>query len=170
MNEEWSDIPGYEGRYQVSDQGRVKSFYRSPGGKIMKQFLSASTTRPNPPKYQRIGLRLDGKYKSRFVHRLVAMAFLNVHEGEMVDHINGDPLDNRLSNLRKCTLSQNMYNSKKATGKTSPYKGVTFHKGRKKWQAQIDSRYLGLFESPEDAHKAYCREAAYVAGEFARTS
>lgn len=90
--------------------------------------------------------------------------------GEHIDHINGNPLDNRRENLRVCTHSQNMMNKRKHHRKSSQYKGVYWHKGAGKWMASVgrENRYLGLFTSEKDAAAAYDKAAAERYGEFAR--
>jgi hypothetical protein len=86
-----------------------------------------------------------------------------------VDHVNGDGLDNRRSNLRLATASQNAANSGKRS-KTSPYKGV--YRNGKNWGAQItingSNKYLGTYPSPELAAAAYNAVATHLFGEFAR--
>lgn len=77
---------------------------------------------------------------------------LNAKKGDIVDHINGNGLDNRKINLRFCTHSQNMMNQKRNTDV-----GVSFHKGTSKWQAYIGFNkkriYLGVFVNKKDAIK-----------------
>jgi hypothetical protein len=99
-------------------------------------------------------------------------------EGPEVDHINGDGLDNRRSNLRPCTRSQNMANRGRQRNNTSGYKGVS--RSGRKWCARIyapnpnggrsRALTLGRFDSPEEAHAAYCEAAKRLHGEFARTA
>lgn len=88
-----------------------------------------------------------------------------------VDHKNGNPLDNRKENLRLCTARQNSCNRKKFTRNKSGYKGVSWHKSDKKWQARIGLGgkvlYLGNFDCPEKAYAAYCAAAQVAHGEFA---
>jgi|LGOV01.1.fsa_nt_gb hypothetical protein len=92
-------------------------------------------------------------------------------EGKVVDHINGNPLDNRRENLRHCTHGQNMMNSKSVAG-FSRYKGVYFRKDRNKWRAVIVANghrsHLGLYETEEDAALAYNEAAKRLHGEYAR--
>lgn len=102
--------------------------------------------------------------KQQRLSRLVTGA----SEGMVVDHINHDILDNRCSNLRVCTYAQNSANAKPRKG-TSGFKGVS--KLRAKWQANICHRgkveYLGVFDSPEDAARAYNVRAVELRGDFA---
>lgn len=103
------------------------------------------------------------------IHRIV----FYIHHGympEKIDHINGDKADNRIENLRECTNSENLCNTGMYCTNTSGYKGVTFHKGTKKWAAQIQHesrrKHIGLFDDPKSAHDAYCREARKLHGSF----
>jgi len=104
-----------------------------------------------------------------FMHRVVCGGPPDRH----VDHRNSNGLDNRRANLRVATVTQNCANSKRPSSARSPYKGVTqLPSGR--WQAQITANrrchYLGLYDTPEAAHAAYCKAAAELHGEFARTA
>ena len=113
VTEVWADVRGYEGKYQVSTLGRVKSvarFRRTKRGgqtwmpeRIMKPHVKTRKNRTLP--YAEIGLRngesRDVRGKAFLVHRLVADAFIKQLEpGEQVDHINGVHDDNRVENLR----------------------------------------------------------------------
>lgn len=93
-------------------------------------------------------------------------------EGRLeVDHINGDRLDNRRSNLRVCTRSQNMRNRKTATRTKSGFKGVAWHKGNKKWIAHLKTGgktiHLGYFTDKKKAALAYNNGAIIHHKEFA---
>ncbi|MHB1641795.1 MAG: AP2 domain-containing protein [Acidithiobacillus sp.] len=110
----------------------------------------------------------DGKETTLRMHRLV----MNAQPGMDVDHIYHLTLDNRKSELRVCTRTQNRNNSGKQVNNTSGYKGVSWHKRDQKWTANIrfggKKKHLGNFPTPEDAHGAYCRASAELHGEFAR--
>jgi len=90
-----------------------------------------------------------------------------------IDHANGYRSDNRIENLRVCTISENRWNSKKRDRNTSGFKGVTWDARRKLWSAQIMANRknynLGRFETPEAAHMAYVNAAKRLHGAFART-
>lgn len=88
-----------------------------------------------------------------------------------VDHINGNTLDNRRYNLRIATAAQNTQNQRISRNNSSGRKGVSWHKAAGKWFAQIKANgqhfYLGLFDTIEEAHGAYCAAADSLHGEFA---
>ena len=92
--------------------------------------------------------------------------------GLVIDHINGNGLDNRRSNLRIATYSQNIANSHKPVRSKSGFKGV--HKFRKAWIASIRKdgvqRHLGVFDNPRDAARAFDEAALFLHGEFAKTN
>jgi hypothetical protein len=106
----WKDIKGYEGHYQVSNLGNVRSL-KYNRVKLIRQFKSGGN---NP--YMSVSLCVDSKQKSYMVHKLVASTFLN-HKSQgqnvngntiIIDHINGDKNDNRLLNLRELSHRENV--------------------------------------------------------------
>lgn len=108
------------------------------------------------------------KRRSLRLHRFVIKA----QTGQLVDHIDGNTLNNTRDNLRFADKSTNGMNRDKQINNTSGYKGVTFHKQMNKWHAQLcckGKQYsLGLFELAIDAAKAYNEAALLHFGEFAR--
>ncbi len=124
---------------------------------------------------------IDGKYAVRIVkksgqkpkrfymHRVI----LNTPDGMETDHINGDKLDNRKSNLRICTRLENCHNRKKyRNGIKSKFKGVSVFKGTGRFCAYLRNCgkkiHLGYFDSEDDAARAYNEHAKRMFGEFAR--
>lgn len=114
--------------------------------------------------YVRSGVRVGKKTTPLRLHRLV----MNAERGMEVDHKNRDLLDNRISNLRIATKSQNAANSKKPAkrGVTSKYKGVSWDKGA--WSVSVCTHYLGRFQSETEAARVYNAAALERFGEFAR--
>jgi hypothetical protein len=104
--------------------------------------------------------------KTYFMHHLI----LQPPNGMDIDHINRNPLDNRLCNLRICTRSQNRINSKIRTDNKSGVTGVDWCKLNKKWQARIEKDgkriHLGRYDNLEDAKNAYNEKAKELYGEF----
>lgn len=150
QTEIWKDIPGYEGLYQISDMGNVKSF-RKPISKLLHQ----STTSGG---YKCVMLCVKQVQKTISVHRLVGYAFLNLTPDMDVDHINCNKADNRLCNLRVCTRRQNViYNSEARNRRKSKYVGV--NKNGRKWHACICingvAGVLGYYKTEEEAGKSY---------------
>jgi hypothetical protein len=99
---------------------------------------------------------------------------MNPQVGFEVDHIDMNGLNNQRSNLRICTRSQNRCNSLKPKNNTSGFKGVSFQKSNKKFQATIKlngkQSHIGYFNTSIEAAKAYDIEAIKIYGEFARTN
>lgn len=96
---------------------------------------------------------------------------LKSKDGKIVDHINGDGLDNRRENLRLCSLSQNRMNSRPRIVRTSKYKGLTFIKSTGRWQVRITDKgrrlSLGCFKCEDAAATVYNLAALKYHGEFA---
>lgn len=130
-------------------------------------FNWCALTQRNGPTYAACAaLRL----KSSLLHK----ALFDSGDGLVTDHKNGNGLDNRRSNLRAATNSQNQFNSKQHADSSSPYKGVYWVADISKWGAKIGfnwkTKSLGFFETPEEAHAAYSAAAVELHGEFARVA
>lgn len=112
-----------------------------------------------------IGGRRDKKNVR--MHRMIVQA----KKGEVVDHIDGDPLNNQRNNLRIGTQKENIRNSKPRKSR-SGYKGVSWYKQTSSWVARVvcDGKYyhVGYYKNPEDAARAYNKKATELFGEFAR--
>lgn len=106
----WKDVPGYEGLYQVDECGLVRSLIYWNGHSYRKRevpfILQQSNTTTG---YKKVDLSCNGKRKSFKVHRLVASAFIdNPEHKPHVNHIDGNPLNNHVSNLEWCTQQENV--------------------------------------------------------------
>lgn len=115
MSEVWKDVEGYEGLYQVSNLGRVKSLnYNKTGkSKIMKSHL-------NSKGYYVVALSKSGVHKTKCIHVLLAQSFIPNPEGKpTVDHINRDKTDNRIENLRWATRLEQTLNRDPETNRRS---------------------------------------------------
>lgn len=113
------------------------------------------------------GISINGKKSTISMSREI----MKCPPGMVVDHINGDTLDNQRKNLRICTIGENNRNSQVEKNRTG-YKGVSWNKGGKKWMVQIapnrTKMYLGCFTDPQKAAMAYNEAAKKYFGEFAK--
>jgi hypothetical protein len=156
----WKDVKGYEGIYQVSNLGRVKSLERVIDWNNTKKPIKERLLKPSiDSNYLRVGLCRENKLKSFKIHKLVAIAFLyhspKGHK-EVVDHIDNNKLNNRLDNLQLIT---NRENCSKDTNGSSNYIGVCWDKSKNKWLSQIQingkNKFLGRFNTEIEASQAY---------------
>ena len=97
------------------------------------------------------------------VHRLIT----NCPEGMYVDHINGNGLDNRQSNIRITTLQQNNQNVAPRKDASSKYRGVSYNPINKNWRARVGGHNVGSFKSEDDAAEAYNKKALELFGQYA---
>lgn len=145
-HEEWRDILGFEGLYQVSSMGRVRSVDRivvKSNGVIQK--VSGRLLKPHGSKtthhYMQVILSKCNKRYAAPVHRLVATTFLECPNGcNVVDHINGDIFDNRSENLRWCTQQNNLQYCRERGVARFPH----FHD----WSEDTKRKYLKKVRKP----------------------
>lgn len=160
IKEEFRDIPGFEGIYQVSNLGNVKS--------LPRKILNGKAFYISKERILKPSICSKGYYffvlkkpKAIRVHKLVAMAFLNhIPDGThkiVVDHINNIRTDNRLENLQLITNRENCSKDKK--NGSSKYTGVYWSKERNKWKSKINingkSIHLGYFKIETEASEYY---------------
>ena len=109
-----------------------------------------------------------GKRGRIYMHRVL----LEAPDGLYADHIDGDGLNNRSRNLRLATLTENSRNRRTCSANTSGFKGVRWDKRKAKWLSRIWAEgkraHLGYFDTPEEAHAAYCAASEEYHGEFGR--
>jgi hypothetical protein len=161
MNENWKDVIGYEGLYQVSNLGRVKSLNRFVTRGCNSVFRTGNVLKSSITKdYLKVVLSKDANKKTFTIHQLMAIAFLN-HKVDghklVVDHIDSNKTNNRLENLQIVSQRENVSKSNKL--KTSKYIGVFWCKSKNKWVSRITINnkrfFLGSFNCELTAHLAY---------------
>ena len=141
----WREIAGYEGLYEISNMGRVKSMNYKHTGKAKVLKLT-----PNNKGYLMVGLHKNGKSKTCRVHRLVAQAFIpNPDNLPQVNHKNEIKTDNRAENLEMCTLQYNheygSHNKKVAEAQ---------HKISVSQYEKVSEIFLNIYASAYDAQRA----------------
>ena len=152
--ETWKDIPTFEGVYQVSNLGNVRTS-RFNKIKLISKCINSTNRYIVNTSYKK-------KKKQMKASVLMAMAFLNhkpCGHKLVVDHIDNNPLNDRLYNLQVITQRQNCSKDKRGTSK---YTGVTWDKTANKWKAHIrikqKLRYLGYYKKEQEAAQAYQNE------------
>ena len=154
MEEIWKDVVGYEGRYLISNKGKLKSIIKN------KEVLINGHLDSKGYLQYTLSWKLKNKINCYRAHQLVAQSFLE-HKvcgyKLVVDHINDNKLDNRVENLQIVTQR---FNICKIQGNySSQYKGVSWDKNAKKWRPRIfingKNKNLGCFNDEYEAHLAY---------------
>lgn len=145
-NEIWKDVPNYEGYYKISNYGRVKSLERRrKGTRNGVDFFMVNKERILKPIINTNGYLMVNLNKGiatpMRIHQLVAMAFLNHipngYNGLIVNHINGNKLDNNLINLELVTARYNVSDGCLRKSTSSKYTGVCWDKRNKKWISMV---------------------------------
>ena len=159
--EQWKDIEGYEGIYQISNFGIVKSVSRY----IKNKHNTLTLTKEKIMKlcndkdgYKLVSLMKNGNSKTCRVHFLVSKVFLNkkTNESDVIDHINNIKYDNRVCNLQYISLRENVSKDRK---NKNNFLGI--YKNGNKFSAKIIidgvRKYLGTFNTPEEANNEYLK-------------
>ena len=161
--EKFVDIKGYEGYYQISNLGRIKSLGRvvpmkGKSGRKCKERILVQC--PNNLGYL-VNVLCKGTRKTWKIHHLVAMAFMNIKPDSTrkmhIDHIDNNKLNNKLNNLQVITGRENL--SKDRKNKSSKYTGVSWSKSSNKWCSNISIEgvvyHLGRYSEEEKASNVY---------------
>lgn len=149
MKAKWRSVVGYEGLYEVSTDGRVRTVKHITNGHvIMPTELSIKIYKSQ--RYARVRLYRDGKSKDYVVHRLVAEAFIpNPDKKPQVNHIDGNRSNNRVENLEWCTASENQRHAYR-TGLKDIEDTIT-HTRKKVRQIDADGNVIKTWRSMSDA-------------------
>ena len=164
MEEIWKDIEGYEGLYQVSNLGRVRSLDRIIPSKLknnnfVKKKGKIIQLRKKKDGYVQVKLKKDGSQKLMSVHRLVAKAFIdNPNNYEIVNHKDNNPENNNEKNLEWCTQSYNIkysYNQKRS--KSPKYwkgkLGINHCRAKQVNQYDLNFKYINTYGSIGEAER-----------------
>lgn len=148
--EEWRDVTGYEGLYEISSLGNVRR-----DGSILKTWLAGNGGKI----YHYVGLSKEGTVEKFKVHRLVAIAFLpNPDNLPVVDHLNGDEKDNRVSNLKWETRRGNWLNPTNRVRQVGQSGHKCIFKNHDNYMVRINvqgnKHYIGTFQNLDDAIRA----------------
>lgn len=145
MSTKWSSVIGYEGLYEVSNDGRVRTVrHMTNGHEIPSRELAVSIYKSQ--RYARVRLYKKGKPKDHMVHRLVAEAFIpNPKNKPQVNHIDGNRTNNRADNLEWCTQAENNRHAID-NGLQNPYIAIEATK-KKVLQIDMDGTIVKEWES-----------------------
>ena len=158
--EQWKDIPNYEGYYQISNLGRVKSLERILIKNGKKCVYKALIKKTNIGKrgYWIVGFCKNKKESQKKIHRLIAESFIpNFENKPHINHIDANKLNNDISNLEWVNNRENSCHKVKLSNFTSKYTGVSYFKRDKKWRSSIHvngvSISFGMFKTEEEAYQ-----------------
>lgn len=156
-NEEWFDIPSYEGLYKITKSGLIKCLEKNGNltSRIKKYVFSTKG-------YIQYDLNKNGKRKSFPLHKLLAITFLGHNQcgyQEVINHIDGNILNNSLDNLELVSSRYNTSDGYLRKVKSSRYTGVSIHKQTQRWATEIRNgklrARLGLYSTEEEASRVY---------------
>lgn len=176
MEEIWKPVKDYEGLYEVSNMGRVKSLNREflcSNGQIKKNKEKILTPRDNGRGYLNVHLTKDGCHKHLYVHRLVAEAFIpNPENKKEIDHINTIKTDNRVENLRWVTRYENCNNPltkekiknnhADISGKNHPCYGKYNNNGKKIVQLSEKGELIKIWNSGMEIKRELGYDPSYI--------
>lgn len=172
MKEIWKDVKGFEGLYQVSNIGRVRSLSRSfiqthRNGKVFTNFKPGFLLKNLIDKrgYHTVGLRYKNKRQRAKVHRLVGIAFiLNPENKPQINHIDGVKTNNIVSNLEWATNAENVQHSYDVLGRKKWMLGKTeTYNSKKTAQYTLNGELVKIYPSAAAAGRAFNKDKGLIA-------
>jgi hypothetical protein len=156
-------------RYLISEDGSYVTGYTKKGEEFYFDIEDFEKVKKHAWYLSKRGyIATNIHRRARLMHKVL----LGDIDGADVDHISGNKLDNRRSNLRVCTHQENMFNQRRRCTNTTGFMGVSYMKRVGRYEAYVHcggrKHYAGLFRSPEDAATARDKKASVLFGEFAR--
>ena len=152
VEEIWKDIPTYEGIYQASNLGKIKSLERIAikkyrGNRVVKERIMLGTI--NEDGYLKVHFKNNNRNNSYFIHRLIAQTFIdNPYNKEQINHKDGNKLNNKVDNLEWVTNLENQQHAWR--NRLKYYKGQN---DIKVLQFNMDNKFIKEYKSITDAHK-----------------
>lgn len=160
MKEAWKDVDGYEGIYQVSNLGRIRTFRVKDGyvGFKLSDTPKLMSLIPNGNGYLYVTFVKDGKRSNHYVHRTVAQAFIGkIPKGYVINHIDYDKTNNHVENLEIVTQKKNVQHSidrmRKPRARTGDYY-IRYREKNRSYEVTVKLKTVGSFKTIEEARKA----------------
>ena len=159
MSKAYKPLPAAEDLWELFS-------YNPLTGNLHRKDTDRASTGVNRRGYGRLSI-FDESYSA---HRVVWKWIYGQEPKEHIDHIDGNPGNNRINNLREASHVENSWNQRMSRSNTSGFKGVSKYRSRWKARVKKDGKTycLGTYDTPEEAHQAYCKAAAELHGDFAR--
>jgi hypothetical protein len=168
--EVWKSIKGYDGIYEVSNMGRVRSYMKKDGwaGYKVTDTPHLMSTIPNGNGYMYVTLSKGCKRENKYIHRLVAEAFIgDIPQGYVINHIDYDKANNQVGNLEIVTQRQNVGYSRHKMCKPRKRDAnayICYRERNNVYEVTVRKKYLGKFKTLEEARSArdaYIEEINY---------
>jgi hypothetical protein len=152
MEEIWKDVNGYEGIYQVSSFGRMRRISqeqnrKTPRSPKYRYVIGSTSSKTSKGKYRLVGL---GKRKRELLHRIVALTFIpNPKNKPQVNHIDGNPQNNKVDNLEWNTASENAFHAYRVLGNIQT-KETKLKRAKKLYKKVIDTSNNKIYSSVKE--------------------